>query len=139
MYYSQSAFTLIELMVVVAIVGVLTAIAAPSYRDYVVRAKVSELIMAGASGKIAVAEFAQTRGTLRGSGIGMSIGTEGRYLSAADVDEDGLITLTARAEDLGAAGDVTLVLTPKLEPSGVITWTCTSDSDPDYLPTSCRL
>jgi len=104
----------------------------------VVRSKISELILAAANGKIAVAEYANIRGTLEESGADVTIGTEGRYLSVAEVGDNGVITVTALAEDLGATSDVTLLLSPELEPSGVITWTCTSTSDPDHLPASCR-
>ena len=60
----QQGFTLIELMIVVAIIGILAAIALPAYKDYTVRAKVSELILAGSAGKVQVAEYFQVNGAL---------------------------------------------------------------------------
>ncbi len=70
---TQQGFTLIELMIVVAIIGILAAIAIPAYQDYTVRAKVSELILAADNAKTAVTEFAQTNGTLTKAGSGLTI------------------------------------------------------------------
>ena len=138
MHHSPDGFTLIELMLAVAIVGLIAAIAIPSYRDYVVRAKVSEMILAGTNAKISIAESAQISGSLKDSGIGITIGTEGRYLSTASVQNNGVIIITAFAKTLGATGDVTLVLSPKLEASGTITWACSSQGNPVYVPSTCR-
>ena len=60
----QQGFTLIELMIVVAIIGILAAVALPAYQDYTNRAKVSELILAGADAKINISEYVQVKGTL---------------------------------------------------------------------------
>ena len=60
----QQGFTLIELMIVVAIIGILAAVALPAYQDYTVRAKVSELILAGSAGKVQVSEYFQVKGAL---------------------------------------------------------------------------
>ncbi len=138
MQRSNAGFTLIELMIVVAIIGILAAIALPAYQDYTVRAKVSELLLAGANAKTAVSEFAQAEGTLAGSGSGLTIPTDGDYVSAGSVNSTGTITISGTAADLGAEESVVITLTPTLAASGVVTWDCSSTSDARYLPATCR-
>lgn len=136
---TQQGFTLIELMIVVAIIGILAAVALPAYQDYTVRAKVSELLLAASNAKVAVSEFAQSEGTITGSGTGLTIASDGKYVdSTSAVSADGVITVVGTSAALGSENDVTLVLTPDLKASGVVTWDCTSESDAGYLPSTCR-
>jgi len=132
----QQGFTLIELMIVVAIIGILAAVALPAYQDYTNRAKVSELILAGADAKINVSEFAQVNGTLVGSGTGISLATGGKNVKTAGsvISANGIITVLGSG--IGS-GTVSLVLTPLLTTSGVIQWTCTGTPD-KLMPASCR-
>ena len=135
---ASAGFTLIELMIVVAIIGILAAVALPAYQDYTVRAKVSELILAASNAKTAVSEFAQAEGTLGGSGTGLTIPTEGAYVTSGSVTGAGVITVTGSQADLGAESAVTIVLTPTRNASGVVTWDCSSTSAAKYLPATCR-
>ena len=138
MKQAQQGFTLIELMIVVAIIGILAAVALPAYQDYTVRAKVSELLLAASNAKVAVSEFAQSEDTLTGSGTGLTIATDGQYVSSGSVSANGVITVTGTAAALGADSDVSLTLSPTLANSGVVTWDCTSSSAAKYLPATCR-
>ena len=133
----QKGFTLIELMIVVAIIGILAAIALPAYMDYTVRAKVSELILSASNSKTAISEFAQSEGALAGSGVGLGINVAG-YVTSGTVDDDGEITVNGTATSLGADSAVEIILTPTLTTSGVVTWDCTSGSSAKYLPGNCR-
>lgn len=135
---TQQGFTLIELMIVVAIIGILAAVALPAYQDYTVRAKVSELLLAASNAKVAVSEFAQSENTLTGSGTGLTIPTDGQYVTSGSVTDAGVITVGGTAAALGSESDVSLTLTPTLQTSGVVTWDCTSGSDAGYLPSTCR-
>jgi len=138
MKQAQQGFTLIELMIVIAIIGILAAVALPAYQDYTVRAKVSELLLAASNAKVAVSEFAQSEGTTTGSGTGLTIATDGDYVTSGSVTANGAITVTGTAAALGADSDVSLTLTPTLAASGVVTWDCTSASAAKYLPATCR-
>ena len=136
---SQQGFTLIELMIVVAILGILAAIAMPSYLDYVVRGKVSELLIMGKNLKAHITEVAQENGTLTGAGTGLVVATDGGYISTGSVSDDGVITVTGTQADLGSDADVTVIFTPTLIASGVVTWKCTSNAAAaKYLPGLCR-
>jgi type IV pilus assembly protein PilA len=129
-------FTLIELMIVVAIIGILAAIALPAYQDYSVRAKVSELIVAAGGYKVSVSEKAASDTTLASSGIGLTVTTAGR-VSGGSVTNAGVITVSGSGTSVGTAVDIILV--PSLS-GNRIGWSCktSSTSQWKYVPVECR-
>ena len=149
----QQGFTLIELMIVVAIIGILAAIAIPAYQDYTIRAQVSEGLNLSGGAKAAVTEYFQDQGAFPGTnllaGLAPAANINGKYVSQVAVSGLGLITATysnaaprtANAKINGA----TLILTPA-DAGGSVTWTCTGgatganplSANAKWLPAACR-
>ena len=133
----QKGFTLIELMIVVAIIGILAAVALPAYQDYTIRAKVSELVLAASGFKTSVSEKAQVDNGLASSGIGLSVIASGKVTSG-QVDDTGWIKIAGSATSVGTP--VTVVLRPSMGPEGKVIWECRygDGSSPKYVPAECR-
>jgi type IV pilus assembly protein PilA len=140
----QSGFTLIELMIVVAIIGILAAIAIPAYQDYTIRAKVSEGVASASAAKTSVAEYRQSEGAYPSSlsQAGAS-NVVTKYVSELTVTGAGVITVDLNEAGIDSAitGDIEVVLTPA-DVTGAVDWTCTEGgSDAEnvkYLPAACR-
>ena len=125
-------------MIVVAIVGILAAVALPAYQDYTIRARVSELVLAASGYKTSVVEKATADGTLACAGRGLTVSVGGR-VSGGTVTDGGTITIAGNASTIGTA--VSIVLTPSLGPGGRIAWQCSTNGDTTqwkYVPPSCR-
>lgn len=140
----QKGFTLIELMIVVAIIGILAAVALPAYQDYTVRAKVTECFSLASAAKTTVAENAANAAADLSAGYTAPASTANCDSIAIDTD-DGTITATTTA----AAGGGTFTLTPGAPagtalvagavPGDAIGWVCAAGTlDTKYLPSSCR-
>ncbi len=143
----QQGFTLIELMIVVAIIGILAAIAIPAYQDYTIRAQVSEGLSLSSGGKAAVAEFFQDSGVwpANNTQAGLAAPTTiiGKYVSSVTVTNtaaSGIITVLFDGPDANAAlGTASLLLTAT-DNTGSIGWDCTGLTGmlDKWLPSACR-
>ncbi len=141
----QQGFTLIELMIVVAIIGILAAIAIPAYQDYTIRAQVSEGLNLSGGGKTAVAEFFQDSGALPLNNVqaGLSAATNitGKYVTQVAVS-NGTITVTYGADANSNILNAELTLTPDTSSGGSVEWVCAGgnilDSNAKWLPAACR-
>lgn len=143
----QKGFTLIELMIVVAIIGILAAVAIPAYQDYIARSQVSEAVELLSGGKTPLAEFFADKGRWpSASGSVMGNTGPGKYLSSVAKDTGtgtATMTLTATMKSSGVSAAIaskTVLLTGAPDTStGAITWTCTKGTiDDKYLPAACK-
>ena len=155
----QKGFTLIELMIVVAIIGILAAVALPAYQDYTARAKLSEVILAASTCRTTITEASQTGlpsapVAVNSFGCGESSVAKSQYVAAIDTTAAGAISVTA--QKIGTGVDTKKVtLTPFTDSAmttkaiandfatgsnkPVVAWKCSFDGDLKFMPASCRL
>ena len=138
----QQGFTLIELMIVVAIIGILAAIAIPAYQDYTIRAQVSEGLNLSAGAKAAVSEYYMDRGTFPTNNLlaGLSVNTTiaGNYVVSVTV-VSGVITVAYGGQANAAIIGASLLLSPATT-AGAVNWDCSAGVIlvDKWLPAACR-
>lgn len=141
----QKGFTLIELMIVVAIIGILAAVALPAYQDYTTRAKVSEVVLAASGARTTVAEAYAANNDFPANASAAGITTQSsKYVKSVTYTRTDAsnATITATAQGDSRIANKTLDLKGVADANGVVVWTCktgaTDGIESKYLPASCR-
>jgi len=142
MTHAMRGFTLIELMIVVAIIGILAAIALPAYQDYTARSQLAEAITLAAGAKEAVTETYVAAGAFPGSnasaGLSSAVSISGKYVQSVTVGAGGVVTALMR--NTGVAPGISgksVILTPA-DRGGAVEWGCTTTAATRYTTSSCR-
>jgi type IV pilus assembly protein PilA len=155
----QKGFTLIELMIVVAIIGILAAIAIPAYQDYLIRSQVSEGLTMAAASKVGVAEYYANKGIWpannSAAGLGNASDIQGKYVQSINVNGGGIRITYGNEANANHLDGETLTLQPGASVNGDVIWKCGKAQNPSgwgsdtgtagstsiegkYLPSSCR-
>ena len=142
---AQKGFTLIELMIVVAIIGILAAVAIPAYQDYTIRAQVSEGMSLASGAKTAMAEFYNATGRFPSDnaslGLASAASIKGSYVESVDAGTTaGIIAAQFGGSNVNSQiTGQTLQISAVTSSAGSVQWTCKSaDLEDKYLPTNCR-
>lgn len=136
--HQQKGFTLIELMMVVAIIAILAIIAIPAYHNFVVRARISELLNIADEAKTLVAEYRISKGVMPISNAAAGItAVKTTYVDSITVGENGVISVAGNTANLGIDEPLNLHFTPTFE-NNTIVWRCNATGPKQFIPSTCQ-